>query len=264
MNLYLLQSGWLYIGLCLAVVIVFFFSWLYGVRARRKINKETVEISSIFISSIFGFFAILIAFQLSGSTHIYENQRKTTVDEILSITSVIDATQSLKAEDRADVFNLLTEYIELRLRFYERPIQASVLEARGRELKRAGLRVERHAFVLLPKYAGDERLKFNTFLTRLQHMNSVFDQQFASIFIQTPRLLWQALIVLLMVISGICGYKTGIEKGQQFGLTVLFLLVVLAAIIICLNLGNPRLSAIRLDFIDAQFPKLLHYIESLR
>jgi hypothetical protein len=263
-NLFLLQSGWLYVGLSLAVFIVFFFSRLFGVRVRRKINKETLEVSNIFISSIFGFFAILIAFQLSGSTRIYENQRKTTIDEILSISSVIDTTQSLNPEDRPHVLKLLTEYLELRDKLYERPIKASELEFRGRELKQAGLNLERHAFVLLPKYEGDERLKLNTFLTRAQHMKAIFDQQHASIFMKTPNILWQALVVLLIIISGVCGYKTGIENGQQFGLTVLFLIVVLAAIIICLNLGNPRLSAVRLDFIDLQFPKLLRDIESLR
>jgi hypothetical protein len=67
-----------------------------------------------------------------------------------------------------------------------------------------------------------------------------------------------------MIISAICGYKTGLEKGQHVGLTILFLFVVLAAIIICLNLGNPRVSVIRLDVIDAQFPKLLRHLESLR
>ena len=76
----LLQSGWIYIGLAVVVVMVFSLSWLFGIRMRRKVDKQTVEFSSIFISSIFGFFAILIAFQLSGSTNIYETQRKLTVD----------------------------------------------------------------------------------------------------------------------------------------------------------------------------------------
>jgi hypothetical protein len=67
-----------------------------------------------------------------------------------------------------------------------------------------------------------------------------------------------------MIVSGICGYKTGIEQGQQFGLTVLFLFVILAAIVICLNLGNPHVSAINLDLVDAQFTKLLDRLESSR
>ena len=87
-NLLLLQSGWIYLGLTIAVVIVFVLSWLYGTRVRRKLNKESVEVSSIFITSIFGFFAILVAFQLSGSTNIYETQRKLNVDENLSISAV--------------------------------------------------------------------------------------------------------------------------------------------------------------------------------
>ena len=95
-------------------------------------------------------------------------------------------------------------------------------------------------------------------------MNAIFDQQFASIFIQTPRVLWQALILLLMIISAICGYKIGIEKGRDFGLTVLFLGVVLGAIIICLSLGNPRVSAVHLDLLDAQFVKLMDHLKSLR
>lgn len=263
-NILLLQSGWLYVGLSVAVVIVFGVSWLYGSRVRRTINKETVEVSSIFITSIFGFFAILVAFQLSGSTNNYETQRKLTVDEILSISAVMDSTKMLRADDRQDVLKLLAEYVERRKHFYDRPIRTLGIEERGRAQKEAGLQLLRHAYALLPKYVGDDRIIFNSFLTRVQIMNSSFDQQFASIFMQTPRILWQALIVLLMIISAICGYKTGIEKGQQVGLTVLFLFVVLAAIIICLNLGNPRMSAIRLDVVDAQFPKLLRQLESLR
>lgn len=263
-SLSLLQSGWIYIGLTIAVVIVFVLSRLYGARVRRKVNKDTVEVSSIFITSIFGFFAILVAFQLSGSTHIYETQRKLTVDEILSITAVMDAGQSLEADDRRDVLNRLTDYVDLRQKLYERPIYPSGLETRGRAQKDAGQRLVRHAYSLLPKYTGDDRIVFNTFLTRVQSMNAIFDQQYASIFMQMPRLLWQALVVLLMIISAICGYKTGIENGQQFGLTVLFLAVVLGAIIICLNLGNPRVSAMHLDLVDAQFPKLLDHLKSLR
>jgi hypothetical protein len=263
-NLLLLQSGWIYLGLTIAVVIVFVLSWLYGTRVRRKLNKETVDVSSIFITSIFGFFAILVAFQLSGSTHIYENQRKLTVDEILSISAVVDSTQMLRADDRRDVLKLLIEYVEQREHLYDRPIHALGLEERGRAQKDAGLRILRHAYALLPQYSGDDRIMFNSFLTRVQLMNSIFDQQYASIFMQTPRILWQALVVLLMIISGICGYKTGIEQGQQFGLTVLFLFVILAAIVICLNLGNPRVSAINLDLVDAQFTKLLDRLESSR
>jgi len=55
-SLLLLQSGWIYLGLTIAVVIVFVLSWLYGTPVRRKLNKESVEVSSIFITSIFGFF----------------------------------------------------------------------------------------------------------------------------------------------------------------------------------------------------------------
>ena len=260
----LLQSGWIYIGLAVVVVMVFSVSWLFGIRMRRKVDKQTVEFSSIFISSIFGFFAILIAFQLSGSTNIYETQRKLTVDEILSISAVMDSTQMLNAVDRKDVLKLLVEYVERRKHFYDRPIQFLGLQERGRAQKDAGLRLLHHAYALLPKYSGDDRVMFKTFLTRVQMMNTIFDQQYASIFIQTPLILWQALVVLLVLTSAICGYKTGIENGQQLGLTVVFLFVVLGAIIICLNLGNPRLSAIRLDFVDAQFPKLLRQLESLR
>ena len=90
-SLLLLQSGWIYLGLTIAVVIVFVLSWLYGTRVRRKLNKESVEVSSIFITSIFGFFAILVAFQLSGSTNIYETQRKLTVD--VAITSMAHKAQ---------------------------------------------------------------------------------------------------------------------------------------------------------------------------
>ena len=260
----LLQSGWIYIVLAVVVVMVFSVSWLFGIRMRRKVDKQTVEFSSIFISSIFGFFAILIAFQLSGSTNIYETQRKLTVDEIVSISAVMDSTQMLNAVDRKDVLKLLVEYVERRKHFYDRPIQVLGLEERGRAQKDAGLRLLHHAYALLPKYSGDDRVMFSNFLTRVQIMNTIFEQQFASIFMQAPRILWQALVVLLVLTSAICGYKTGIENGQQLGLTVVFLFVVLGAIIICLNLGNPRLSAIRLDFVDAQFPKLLRQLESLR
>ena len=52
-GLLLLQSGWIYIGLTVAVIVVFLLSRLYGSRARRKINKEAIEVSSIFITSIF-------------------------------------------------------------------------------------------------------------------------------------------------------------------------------------------------------------------
>lgn len=263
-SLLLLQSGWIYIGLTVAVVIVFTLARLYGDRIRRKVNKETVEVSSIFITSIFGFFAILVAFQLSGSTHIYETQRKLTVDEILSIVGVMDAAQSLRADDRREVLNRLIDYVDLRHKLYERPIHPSGLEARGRAQKDAGQSLVRHAYGLLPTYTDDDRVMFKTFLTRVHSMNTIFDQQYASIFMQMPRLLWQALVGLLMIIAAICGYKTGIENGQQFGLTALFLIVVLAAIIICLNLGNPRVSAIPLDFVDAQFPKLLGHLKSLQ
>ena len=63
-----MQSGWLYVGLTVAVLFFFFFGWRYGQVIRRKQNKESAEFSSIFITSIFGFFAILVAFQLSGSS----------------------------------------------------------------------------------------------------------------------------------------------------------------------------------------------------
>lgn len=130
-SLLLLQSGWIYIGLTIAVVLVFTLSWLYGARVRRKVNKETVEVSSIFITSIFSFFAILVAFQFSGSTHIYEAQRKLTVDEILSITAVMDATQTLRSDDRKEFLNRLIAYVALRQTFYERPIEPYALEVRG-------------------------------------------------------------------------------------------------------------------------------------
>ena len=127
-------------------MMVFSVSWLFGIRMRRKVDKQTVEFSSIFISSIFGFFAILIAFQLSGSTNIYETQRKLTVDEILSISAVMDSTQMLNAVDRKDVLKLLVEYVERRKHFYDRPIQFLGLQERGRAQKDAGLRLLHHAY----------------------------------------------------------------------------------------------------------------------
>ena len=263
-NLLLMQSGWLYVALTVAVLFFFFFGWRYGQVIRRKQNKESAEFSSIFITSIFGFFAILVAFQLSGSTQIYETQRKRTMDEIISISGVIDAASLLRVEDRADVLKLLVGYIEQRETFYHRPIHPAGIETLGREQKDLGMGLVRHAYMLLPKYGGDDRVMFKSFLSHVQLMNTSFDQQYASIFMQMPTILWQALVTLLMIISVICGYKTGIEKGQQFGLTAAFLVVVLAAIIICLNLGNPRVSALEVDLFDALFPKLLLHIDSIQ
>jgi hypothetical protein len=263
-SLLLMQSGWLYVGLAAAVLFIFCLGWRYGQIVRRKQNKESAEFSSIFITSIFGFFAILVAFQLSGSAQIYETQRKLTMDEIISILGVIDAASLLRVEDRADVQKLLVGYVEQRETFYNKPIHPSGLETRGREQKDLGMGLVRHAFMLLPKYVGDDRVMFMSFLSRVQLMNTGFEQQYASIFMQMPSILWQALITLLMIISAICGYKTGIEKGQQFGLTAVFLVVVLAAIIICLNLGNPRVSALELDLFDAHFPKLLSRIGAIQ
>jgi hypothetical protein len=120
----------------------------------------------------------------------------------------------------------------------------------------------RHAYMLLPKYDGDDRVILMSFLSCVQLVNTSFDQQYASIFLQMPTILWQALITLLVIISAICGYKTGVEKGQQFILTAVFLVVVLAAIIICLHLGHPRVSDLGLDLVDVRFPKLLDRINS--
>ncbi len=259
----LLQSGWIYLGLLLASVVIFVLCWSFGVRARRSINKESVEISSIFITSIFSFFAILVGFQLSGSTRIYETQRKLSVDEILSIAAVADSIDALAVDDRAEVLRFLVKYIEQRERLYAKPLVPLEMERKGRAQKDLVIDLLRHSYGLLPKYQGDQRVAFTVFLNRVESMSSIFDQQRASIFLQTPRILWQALIGLMLIITAICGYKIGIEKGQQFGLTLLFLLVVFAAIFICLSLGSPRASVIPLDSIDQQFPKLLHRIQLL-
>ena len=261
-SLLIMQSGWLYVGLIASVLFVFFFGWRYGQVVRRKQNNESAEFSSIFITSIFGFFAILVAFQLSGSTHIYETQRKLTMDEIISISGVIDATSMLRVEDRADVLKLVVGYVEQRVTFYNKPIHPSELETQGRKLKNLGMDLMRHAYMLLPKYDGDDRVILMSVLSGVQLMNTSFDLQYASIFMQMPTILWQALVALLMIISAICGYKTGIENGQQFILTAVFLVVVLAAIIICLNLGHPRVSDLGLDLVDVRFPKLLDRINS--
>lgn len=263
-SLLIMQSGWLYVGLIASVLFVFFFGWRYGQVVRRKQNKESAEFNSIFITSIFGFFAILVAFQLSGSTHIYETQRKLTMAEIISISGVIDAASLLRVEDRADVLKLLAGYVEQRETFYNKPINPSEHETRGRKLKNLGMGLVRHAYMLLPKYDGDDRVILMSFLSCVQLVNTSFDQQYASIFLQMPTILWQALITLLVIISAICGYKTGIEKGQQFILTAVFLVVVLAAIIICVKLGHPRVSHLGVDIVEEQFPKLLSRIYSTR
>ena len=184
------------------------------------------------------------------------------MDEIISISGVIDATSMLRVEDRADVLKLVVGYVEQRVTFYNKPIHPSELETQGRKLKNLGMDLMRHAYMLLPKYDGDDRVILMSVLSGVQLMNTSFDLQYASIFMQMPTILWQALVALLMIISAICGYKTGIENGQQFILTAVFLVVVLAAIIICLNLGHPRVSDLGLDLVDVRFPKLLDRINS--
>lgn len=250
--IFLIQSGAIYLALSVAVIVLFFFGLRIGVRERLKAPENAAKGSDFFLTSVFGFFAILIAFQLSGATKIYEDTQKILLEEISSISTVVSMSKGLENEERRVVSDLLGQYLDKRLALYDKPLQVTEFKVRVEGVNKVGealwLKANAYSYNRVAVVMDKE---FRTdFVRRVQVMNVAFGNQARSFYVHLPRILWQALVVLLLISAGICGYKMGVEKPPRVFLPLIFLGVMIGAFSICINLGHPRIGVAGYELHD--------------
>lgn len=245
--IYLMQSGWFFVFLFFGTVFIFSVSWYFGAKARRKSSLETPKLDSMFVGSIFGFSAFLIAFQLSGSTQIFENIRRVTLEEFSAVTGLIQDIGRLPMDKQEHLNKMLKEYLDHRVDLFERPFSLERFEQGAIEQKHLGRKIA-NAVQDWPQQSDHvQRSIVLEMQTLVRSMNSAFEKVNISVYTHSLHVFWRALVVLLAMSVGIAGYKTGLENREHWFCTLLFLSVTIGAIVLCVHLGNPRIGFIELD-----------------
>ena len=220
-NIILIIPPWLlYIG-TVAIVIASVYTGFFLARAHIKKNRTDSEgpINTI-VAATMGLLAFILAFTFGVTTSRFEDRKSLMLEEVNSIETTYLRCDLIPEPQRSEIQTLLKKYVDIRVKLQADPQDYQILVPESEHLQ---------TLMWDQAVSLSESAQKNPQLVALfiNSMNDMFDLQTKRITVATifrlPRLLWQALFLLIILCMVEVGYLFGLA-GKSPNLLLIILL----------------------------------------
>lgn len=235
-------------GLFLCVLL---FVWIGrrigGRRSAEETERERVGLVTV-ETAIYGLLGLMVAFSFSGASSRFDTRRAQTVQEANAIGTAYLRLDLLPAAAQPELRGKFRSYTEARLAVYRAlpDLQASnAAAARATALQSEIWTDSITALRSAPPQAS------LLLLPALNDMIDITTTRAIALRSHTPPMILGALVLLTLICSVFVGY--GLAGGKPFATNlhmIGFALMMTLTIYVILDLDNPRVGLIRLDYVD--------------
>jgi Na+-transporting methylmalonyl-CoA/oxaloacetate decarboxylase gamma subunit len=241
--LYTLNQGTLLIFLFLLLLA----SLLIGSAAGRKIKKEGDQDSQVTTiqAAILGLLGLLLAFTFSMSANRYEARRELVLMESNAIGTAYLRAQMLPEPYQTQTGDLLRNYVDARLEFYN----AGVAPVRLKDALDKSIRIQGQLWQqAVDVSAADPRSEPTSLF--VQSLNDVIDlhaARLAAMNNRVPDVILYLIFITSMLTVAFIGYSMRAIHYHRFipALITIFLIVIIVGVII--DLDRPRRGLIQIS-----------------
>ncbi len=258
MKIFAIKNGLFPLLFFMGIIAFIYIGFLVGrFRLKIKINNERPVINNDFVTAIFGFAALLIAFSFSIAASHFGDRQAATFKEVSTISAAYEAATLLNAPDSLKLQNSILDYLDSRITFYDGLESVKILNDRINQQKNRLTKIKFQTIEALANAPLRTRqLVSASVFSSVEKMNESFEAQAMLMKIHPPRLIMQSLAILIAIVSFLSGYSMAIKKEHDWVLASLFALIMMGTIYVILHLEYPNIGSLHLDDSRIQFNEL--------
>ncbi len=246
-----MTGDWLFnlnLGIMLAgTLFIFILTVIIGYRMGRRSSPDGEQDSQIntIQGATLGLLGLLLAFTFAMSAARYDARRQLVLQESNAIGTTYLRAQMLPDPQRTQISDLLREYVEARLEFYNAGVDAVKLQQATDKTLQIQDQLWQQAIVAS---ASDARsVPIGLFIQSLNEMIDLHAERLAAMRNRVPEIIIYLLFVVAIVTLGLIGYGSGISRRRNLIPILMSLLLIATILMVIIDLDRPRRGIIRVS-----------------
>lgn len=232
-----LVSVFIFIGVLGAV----FMGRFVGHLTHSKSNGEKNTTDDMLIGSILGLMALVIAFTFSGAAGRLDQRERLISAETTAITSAYAGLRYIGDEDKEPLKVLFQKFVTQRGALYGNVADFDAFTQRQIEIDKTIGSLQDMAYAAALKSTPEARPLATEFVKLVNAMGSAHTNQLQAMWFHPPRIIWVALVFLILIGSFLAGYKMGITQRRERLLSLMFAALISCALYLIMSLEFPLL-----------------------
>ncbi len=243
------------IGLFVGMMVCLEVGYRIGRRSHQALGESAHEGTGAIDAAVFALLGLLLAFTFAGATSRLDAKRELVVQEANAIGTAYLRLNVLPAGEQPEMRRLFREYLDARLRVYEKVADGSNA---GQELARAA-QIQQHIWSRALAATAADSSPHTARMLLLPALNQMIDITTArTIALDThlPELIL-VLLIIVALLSALLAGNTMAKRGSRSLLHMaLYAGVIAITIYTVMDLEYPRAGLIRLDAADRALVEL--------
>ena len=246
-----MTGDWLYelnLGVILfGTLLILILSLMVGYWGGRKVRKKSGEDSQVntIQAATLGLLGLLLAFTFSMAVARYETRRGLVLQEANAIGTAYLRTQLLPEPYRTQAGDLLREYVDTRLEFYDAGVDPVRLQLAIDKTEQIQTELWQEAIAVS---AIDPRsVPAGLFIQSLNEVIDLHAARLAAMKNRVPDVIIDLIFIASILTLGLLGYTLGMAQQRSFVPTLLALLLIVVIIGVIIDLDRPRRGLIRVS-----------------
>lgn len=243
--------------LCLLALALFYggaeLGFWCGRRGTARVNADAHPHVATIEGALLGLLALLLGFAFSMAMSRYDTRKLLVMEEANDIQTTYLRAQLLPDRYRADVAQLLKEYLDSRIAYYQAGINPE-------ETKKAlawteSLQVRLWAKAVAAAREDPNQVTTGYFITSLNGLIDDHTKRVTAMNNHVPEVILVLLILVACMTIAVTGYSSGLKNVRLGGVRLILILLVTATLLIIVDLDRPRRGLITVsesNLIDVQ------------
>ena len=240
------------VGLFVGMVVCLEVGYRLGRRGSENPELTHEGIGAI-EAAVFGLLGLLLGFSLAGGTSRLDTRRQQIIEEANAIGTAYLRLDTLAAHDQPEMRRFFREYLEARLRVYQKPDPGGAEQ----ELAHAGQIQQRiWSKAVIVSRAAPTQTAALLLLPALSQMIDVTTSRTVALHTHLPALIFALLMGVALLSGLLAGYAMAKRRSRSWLHMLVYALVVAGTIYAIIDLDYPRSGWIRLEEADNALAKL--------
>ena len=249
---------WLIFG---ASMVFFLLGDELGFRlGRRKRPTVTEDARSQIITiqgAMLGLLALLLGFTFSMAMSRFEIRKQQVLEESNAIGTTYLRAQLMPEPPRKEVSDLLRQYVEVRLQFYQAGIAGQGFQQAVDQTERLQLQLWSRATAWADK--DPRAVTAGLFLQSLNETIDLHSKGLTALENHVPGIIMVLLYFVALAAIGLIGYGCGLAGRRNFLVTMVTCVLIAAVSVVIIDLDRPQRGLIRVGL--GRMVELRHSLE---
>jgi hypothetical protein len=249
----------LFIGLFAALLACLEIGYRIGRNRKQEDPELAFEGIGAMEAAVFSLVGLLLAFSFSGASTRFEARRQLIVQEANVIATAYQRLDLVPTADQSDLRHLFREYLDARLRGFERILDRPAANEEFARAARVAQQIWSRA--LDASRSDPTQNSSRLLLPALNQMSDVANQRAVALQTYMPELIFWLLVGIVLMSALFAGHAMARRPRRSWLHMVLFSVIISLTISVIFDFNYPRYGLIRIDAADKT---LLELRDSMR